>query len=278
VTSARRAWHGDVRVRAGPRVASTVRAVSFDFGNTLVPVTRDDLRVVVDRTTRVVARRCGPFDEADFAAAWAEERDRQFAEDMPRMREVDLGERAVRVLARMRGMPAPDRIEPWDDEAARGYSSPDEVDFALETYTASFVATIAPPAGVGPLLERLAGRYALGICSNWPVAATIDRFVEAAGWAQHLSAVVVSQRVGTIKPDVRMFQVTEALLGVPPGAILHVGDDWAADIVGAKRAGWLAAWLRTDATDSPFPTSPRDDSVEADLWVGRLADLEAALA
>ena len=32
-----------------------------------------------------------------------------------------------------------------------------------------------------------------------------------------------------------------------PAAILHVGDDWAADVVGAKRAGWRAAWLAVAA-------------------------------
>jgi HAD superfamily hydrolase (TIGR01509 family) len=257
---------------------SNVRAVSFDFGNTLVPVGRDDLAEVVRRTTTAVARRCGPFDQTAFAAAWAEERERQFAEEVPRMREVDLAQRSVRVLARMRGMPAPDRATPWDDATAARYSSADEVDFALATYTAEFVGTIAAPPEVGPLLERLADRFILGICSNWPLAATIDRFVEAAGWAPHLSALVVSQRVGTIKPDIRIFRAAEDALGVPPEAILHVGDDWLADVVGSKGAGWLAAYLPTDTSDSPFPTSQHDDRVQADLRLGRLADLETALA
>ena len=46
------------------------------------------------------------------------------------------------------------------------------------------------------------------------------------------------QRVGTIKPHPAIFAAArEALGSPPPGAILHVGDDWAADVVGAKRAG-----------------------------------------
>ncbi len=262
---------------AGEDPNATVRAISFDFGNTLLPVSRADLGVVVERTTNAVARRCGPFDPAVFAQAWAEERDRQFAEEVPRMREVDLAQRTVRVLARMRGMPAPDQTTPWDDVAAARSSTQDEVDFALETYTAAFVAAIPPPPEVGPLLERLAGRFVLGICSNWPLAATIDRFVEAAGWAPHLTAVVVSQRVGTIKPDIRMFRAAERALATPPAAILHVGDDWAADVVGAKQAGWLAAYLPAETGESPFPTSRRDDRADADFRFDRLSDIEVAL-
>ncbi len=88
------------------------------------------------------------------------------------------------------------------------------------------------------------GGYRLAILSNWPLAATIDRYVEAAGWAPHLAAVVVSQRVGTIKPHPAIFAAARTALGDPePAAILHVGDDWAADVVGAKRAGWRAAYL-----------------------------------
>ena len=68
-------------------------------------------------------------------------------------------------------------------------------------------------------------------------------------------------------------------MGSPdPEAILHVGDDWAADVVGAKRAGWRAAWLAARPDDSPLPGSVRDETVVADLELQTLDDLEAALA
>ena len=95
----------------------------------------------------------------------------------------------------------------------------------------------------------------------------------------HLAAVVVSQRVGVIKPHPAIFAAARDALGSPPpGAILHVGDDWAADVVGAKRAGWRAAYLSSRPADSPLPGSERDGQVEADLELSTLADLEPALA
>ena len=255
-----------------------VRALTFDFGNTLVPVGRDDLAAVVRAMTVQVVRRSGPFDEGAFGAAWAAERDRQFAEEVPRMREVDLEARVVRVLARMRGMAPPAADVAWDDAAAARLSSRDEVEAALDDYSAAFVARIPPSPEIGPLLGRLAARYVLGICSNWPLAITIDRYVEAAGWADQLSAIVVSQRVGAIKPDPRIFRAAEAALGTPPARILHVGDDWAADVVGARRAGWRVAWLRSRPEDSPLPGSEPTDDHEPDLVLDRLTDLEDALA
>lgn len=264
---------------AGPRAERLrdIRAISFDFGNTLLPIRREDLRAVVRGMTTAVAERLGPFDLAVFAAAWATERERQFAEEVPRMREVDLGQRTVRVLARMRGMAPPDPVTPWDDAAAAAWSTRDEVEFALEAYSAAFVATIPPPGEVGPLLGRLAAGHVLGICSNWPLAATIDRYVEAAGWNRYLSAIVVSQRVGTIKPDPRIFRAAEAALGMPPEAILHVGDDWAADVVGAKTAGWRVAYLNDRPSDSPLPGSEPDGDVRPDLELGALGEIEVAL-
>ncbi len=257
--------------------STAIRAISFDFGNTLVPLGRDDLREVVRRMTGQVAARSGPFEEHQFSDAWAAERGRQFSEDVPRMLEVDLAQRVVRVLARMRGMAVPSRADRWDDLAAARLSTPEEVEAALADYSRAFVETIHAPPEVRPLLERLAGQFALGICSNWPLAATIDRFVEQAGWAPHLRAVVVSQRVGTIKPDPRMFVAAEKALGTAAASILHVGDDWAADVVGAKRAGWRAAHLLGRPADSPLPASEPTRDVEPDLVLERLTDLEAAL-
>ncbi len=255
-----------------------IRAISLDFGNTLVPITGPALRSVVERMTADVVARSGPFEPAAFVAAWAEERQRQFAEEVPELREVDLAQRTTRVLARLRGMHPPPTDRRWDDAAAARRSDPDEIAFALDRYSAAFVATIPAPPAIGPLLARLAERFTVGICSNWPLAATIDRFVEAAGWAPSLTAVVVSERVGAIKPDRRFFRIAEAALGASPGAILHAGDDWAADVVGATRAGWRVAYVRSRPIDSPLPDSEPDRALVPDLTLDRIEQLEDGLA
>jgi len=255
-------------------------AITFDFGNTLVPVARASLERVVETTADQVVARLGPFDRDGFLDAWREERERQFREEVPQFREVDLAERFVRVLARLRGLPAPAPDARWDQSTAARWSDPEEIAWAVDAYSRAFVVGLPAPEAVGPMLGRLAARYRLAIVSNWPLAATIDRFVEAAGWDRHLAAVVVSQRVGAIKPHPAIFRAAELGLGITRAegrAILHVGDDWAADVVGAKAAGWRAALLTGRPGDSPLPSSARDDTVVPDLEVEGLADLEPAL-
>jgi FMN phosphatase YigB (HAD superfamily) len=255
-----------------------IRVITLDFGNTLVPVSADGLRGVVVHTATAMATTLGPFDADDVLRAWGEERERQFREEVPQFREVDLAQRVVRILARLRGVEPPSPEGRWDDAAAARLSTSDEVVWAVGVYSRGFVASLPPAPAAGALLERLSAAYRLGILSNWPLAATIDRYVEAAGWAPHLAAVVVSQRVGTIKPHPAIFAAARTALGDPePSEILHVGDDWAADVVGAKRAGWRAAWLASRPVDSPLPGSARDDETEVDLELTTLDDLEAGL-
>jgi putative hydrolase of the HAD superfamily len=256
-----------------------IRVITLDFGNTLVPVSAAGLRGVVTHTAAAMADGLGPFDLDEVLRAWAEERERQFREEVPQFREVDLAVRVVRIMARLRGMAPPPPDRRWDDAVAARLSTPDEVAWAVDVYSRGFVSSLPPAPDVGALLERLAGSYRLGILSNWPLAATIDRYVEAAGWAPYLAAIVVSQRVGTIKPHPAIFAAARTALGDPESSeILHVGDDWAADVVGAKRAGWRAAWLASRPADSPLPGSARDGETEVDLELATLDDLEAGLA
>jgi putative hydrolase of the HAD superfamily len=255
-----------------------IGAITFDFGNTLLKVDRATLRAVVDATAREAVGRLGPFEVESFLDVWAEERDRQFREEVPNFREVDLGERLVRVLARLRGMAPPAVTERWDQPAAAALSAPDEIAWGVAAYSDAFVRHFAPDPAVSRTLAALAESRTLAILSNWPHAATVDRFVEAAGWAPLLAAVVVSQRVGTIKPHPAIFEAARTAIGNPdPASILHVGDDWAADVVGAAAVGWRVAYLVGGGHDSPLPTSSRDGTVEPDLEIASIHDLPGLL-
>lgn len=70
--------------------------------------------------------------------------------------------------------------------------------------------------------------------------------IRALGLASLASCVVVSELFGARKPDAAIFRAAAAQIGVAPPDILFVGDDPAADIVGAARAGMQTAWLRRE--------------------------------
>lgn len=260
-----------------------VAAITIDFGNTLVRVDRPGLRAVVEHTGDALVARGIVSDGPAFVAAWVEERDRQFREDVPEFREPDINARAARVLARLRGMTPPSSGERWDDRAAGALTEAGEIDTIIEAYGGEFVRRMEPVADATATLEKLSDRgFVLAILSNWPLAVTIDRFAAAHGWLAYLRAIVVSQRVGWIKPHPEIFRAAAAAIGLADGAILHVGDDWAADVVGASRAGWRTAYLRNRQANSPLPASEPGDGVVigeapivADLEIDELADLDA---
>jgi FMN phosphatase YigB (HAD superfamily) len=255
----------------------SIEAITLDFGNTLVPFGSASMGGVLSETAERSAAAWG-FRSDEFVRVWGEERLRQFAEEVPQGREADMGVRAARVLARLRGYPAPGPEERWDDAEAARRSTPGEVAAILDHYASAFVRLTPVPAEIGPLLELLASRYPVAILSNWPIAIAVERYLEAAGWSPHLSAVVISQRVGAIKPWPAIFEATARALAVPSGPrLMHVGDDLGADVAGAHAVGWRAAWVRVKPEDSPLPIARPSGDDTPDLAIDRLTDLPRAL-
>jgi putative hydrolase of the HAD superfamily len=81
----------------------------------------------------------------------------------------------------------------------------------------------------------------LRIAAEWPALAPCEQ-------------IFVSSQVGYSKPDPRYFAAVAARLQIPPAEILLVGDDWLADIQGARAAGWQAMLLmRTPNAKSREP-------------------------
>ena len=92
-----------------------------------------------------------------------------------------------------------------------------------------------------------AAGYKLAICTN--------NFVEIGDvWRDGLpldlfDAVVVSCEIGVRKPDPEMFAHVTDRLGVEPGATLLV-DDIAANVDGARKAGWHTILVEADHTEA----------------------------
>ena len=78
-------------------------------------------------------------------------------------------------------------------------------------------------------------RYRLGVVSNWD--SRLPAIFESLGIASNFDFILASAAVGVEKPDPRIFEVALARAGVPPRKAVHVGDDFEADILGARSAG-----------------------------------------
>ncbi len=87
-----------------------------------------------------------------------------------------------------------------------------------------------------PLLDELRDRnIVLGICSNW--SSGLQRIIDGLGLREYFAFVYTSAEVGEMKPGHRMFELGLEATGLAPDQVIHVGDMYDADVVGAGRAG-----------------------------------------
>jgi len=91
------------------------------------------------------------------------------------------------------------------------------------------------PDTIPALRSMRAAGLRLGVISNWGWAA--PELLVALDLARYFEVLSVSARVGYQKPHPAIFRHALEQLGVPPEAAIHVGDDPAADVAGARAVG-----------------------------------------
>jgi putative hydrolase of the HAD superfamily len=124
--------------------------------------------------------------------------------------------------------------------------------------------SVDPYPDVLPALARLAERLPLASLTNG------NADLELTGVAAHFAHHVCARDTGVAKPDPRIFLAAAARLGVPPGRILHVGDDPVMDMAGARDAGLRTAWINRAGAAWPEALGQAPDLDLRDL--GELAE------
>ena len=127
----------------------------------------------------------------------------------------------------------------------------------------------AVAANVGLLAELKARGFVLGVVSNG--CGNVDRLCDDFGYTRFLSTIVDSRRVGLQKPDPAIYQYAVGQLGLPPSAIMMIGDSFERDIRPAASIGMRTAWLQ-GAGNRPCP-----DPALVDVRLDALGDLLRAL-
>ena len=91
----------------------------------------------------------------------------------------------------------------------------------------------------------------LGVISNWDCS--LPEQLNACGIdSSAFSVIVTSAVVGVCKPDPGMFDCALNSMGIDAGAVLHVGDDPEADVLGARCAGMHGVLLDRKGAHSSF--------------------------
>ena len=114
--------------------------------------------------------------------------------------------------------------------------------------------------------------YELGLVSNTFVPSeAMDRHLKQLGLIDLFPTRVYSCDVGYRKPDRRIFDIALQRMGVRADEAVFVGDMVKADVRGAQGAGLKAIWRKPD--HSPRPRRPR----EPDASIDSIHDLPATL-
>jgi putative hydrolase of the HAD superfamily len=109
-----------------------------------------------------------------------------------------------------------------------------------------------PIRGMKELVEDLSkSEIPLGIVSN--SEGRLAELLDEMGLGKYFPAIADSGKLGYEKPDERIFAWTAERLGVAPNETVHVGDAWAADIDGALGVGACAIWFTPSANGRTLP-------------------------
>ena len=93
-----------------------------------------------------------------------------------------------------------------------------------------------------PALEQLAAAgLRLAVVANWDVS--LPDVLARLGLAAPFGAIVTAAAVGAAKPSPKPFRAALARLGAEASRSVHVGDDPATDVAGARAAGLDAVLL-----------------------------------
>lgn len=126
-----------------------------------------------------------------------------------------------------------------------------------------------PIPGMIELCSALRGEgVAVGVLTNSEGRAA--ELLEELGWRDVFVTVVDSGRVGMEKPDPRIFALMSEQLGAPAEAIVHVGDSLGADVMGAIRAGMRAVWFGGRRGEEPSGAIVCNDATELRLTLAAL--------
>lgn len=129
---------------------------------------------------------------------------------------------------------------------------PAAIEHAARLHRATYQASWQTVAGALPLLEYLHGKVKIAVVTNNMMAGQVEK-LRHLQLAHLVDELIVSEEVGFIKPDPRIFQVALQSIGCAAQDVVMIGDSWKADVLGATRAGIRTIWLNRTGITCPDP-------------------------
>lgn len=136
----------------------------------------------------------------------------------------------------------------------------------VDTLMREVIDTARPRRGAVELVRSLrATGIKLGVISNAIHQSFLEWTLERDDLLQDFDLVLSSAKAGYYKSRVELYHLAAQMLDVLPEQIVHVGDSYRFDVLGASNSGMRTVWLKLSSSD--------DDESQADLIVSSLDGL-----
>ncbi|MDE0593914.1 MAG: HAD family hydrolase [Roseibacillus sp.] len=229
------------------------KALCFDLGNTLIEFGPRQIAHQYELLKGALEEMLGPCDGAALKAV----RDRQIVAPYSNgYRENDLRECGAELIREIY------EVEPEDHQ----------VDALVEARYQAFMDGVEVTGEVLELLRKLQTRYRLALLSNYPCGRSIRDGLAKLGLAEFFACIVVSGEVGFVKPHPRPYELMLEGLGLNADQCVYVGDNWLADVQGAKGVGMRAVLTTQHVPYERF--EPKEGDHQPEARIGNLAELE----
>ncbi len=232
--------HPDTVLR--PPVSHTVQAIVFDYGNTLIPFGRAEVDRFDIRLKTFLQQQFGPFDELQYHRICERDRLAPYQGNPPAYRESDLNQMVGDLFAALYRRPP----------------IPEELQDIIRFRRAVFVEITDMAGETRDILKDLRADYRLGLLSNYPDGEAIRQSLRKNKADLLFDAVLVSGDIGLVKPHPEVFRQILRSLDIHPSQCLFVGDNWLADVQGARRAGMIACHFTKWVPPERFDPTPED--------------------
>lgn len=233
-----------------------MKALIFDYGNTLIEFGPRQCEIEFNNLADTLGKTFGPCDREQLAAI----RGRQIMAPFTN----DLQENDMHAICRelIEGLYA---IHPESDQ----------VDALYQTRHDSFLQVVEMPEETRSLLYRLKEKYIIGLISNYPVSSFLHDSFRKLNISDLFESVVISGDLGLVKPHPMLFETIRENLSLPADQCVYVGDNWLADIQGAKRAGMKAIHITQYSPHQHF--DPVNNDHHPDATINHILELEEAI-
>lgn len=198
---------------------SKIKAVIFDYGNTLIEFGPDQVTRMNQDLFKLVNELFGPCDEKKFC----EIRKQQIIAPYGTEDYIENDREGIcrDLIHELYG------IIPDDSQVKMMMNSKQE----------TFVDAVTCPEFLKPVFDNLKSEYRLAFISNYPCTESITGSLKKLGLYDYFESVVISGSIGVVKPHPDIFRKSLTEIGLQPKDCVYVGDNWLADIQGAKRIG-----------------------------------------